>query len=88
MEKYSDELLKAYVNGYEIEENVLEKLEDDNNFMLRVFLLTNDFRMYYFCSERLKHDYAFIKTIIMKFVFNIPFICEVADIYIYKKSRR
>ncbi|MBR1748680.1 MAG: hypothetical protein IJ743_02660 [Bacilli bacterium] len=82
MEKYSDELLKAYVNGYEIEESVLEKLEDDNNFMLRVFLLTNDFRMYYFCSERLKHDYAFVKTIIMKFVSNIPFICEVAENYL------
>ena len=85
MEEFSNDLVTDYINGVPINENLLEKLEDSKDFMSRVFLSSKDpkmYRMYRFCSERLKKDYEFIKKIILRFRTNIPFICQVADDYI------
>ncbi len=82
MEKYSEKIVEDYINGNDIEEYEIEKLENDRSFMTQVIDLTNDEKMYHFCSDDLKKDYVFVKYLILKFRDNTNFITEVADYFL------
>ena len=82
MEKYSKKIVEDYINGNDIEEYDIEKLENDKNFMTQVIDLTNDEKMYHYCSDDLKKDYTFIKYLILKFRNNTDFITTIADYFL------
>lgn len=77
MEK-DNKLVYDYINGEYIDEEILNNLENNRCFMREVIKLTNDKRMYDFCSEELKKDYTFGKFLIFKFNDDISFIDKVA----------
>lgn len=79
--KYDINLIKDYVLGNDINCDINE-LEDDYNFMIDVINYTNDKKMYNFCTDKVKNNYDFVKYIIIKFKFDIKFICTVADNYL------
>ena len=82
MEKYNKELIINYIKGNHIEDYDLNELENDKVFMKKVIDISNDEKMYSFCSNNLKKDYEFIKYIILKFKNNINFITSVADYFL------
>ena len=82
MEKYNKELIINYINGNDIDDYDLNELEDDKLFMTKVIELSNDEKMYNFCSDNLKKNYEFTKYIILKFKNNIEFITSVADYFL------
>lgn len=76
--KEDNKLVYDYINGEYIDEEKLDNLENNRCFMREVIKLTNDKRMYDFCSEELKKDYSFGKFLIFKFNDDISFIDKVA----------
>ena len=81
MGKYSDEIVTAYVNGDFIEGFSIDELENDLEFMLKVFDLTKDKKMYNLCSESIKTNKEFVRYIVMSFSDDIEFITKVVKNY-------
>lgn len=71
-----------YINGNEIDVDVIEKLENDKSFMLAVFKITKDSNFYNLCSDDLKLNYEFVSELINLFRDNYEFITKVADHYV------
>lgn len=71
-----------YINGNEIDNDIIEKLENDKTFMLAVFKITKDTNFYNLCSDDLKYDYEFVSELINLFKNDSEFINKVADEYI------
>lgn len=86
MKKYDLKTAYDYINGNDIKDYTLEELEDDKDFMMMVLKITKDKKMYYFCSNRLKEDYDFIKFVIYEFKDDIDFICEIADNFLKSQN--
>jgi hypothetical protein len=78
----NDELLNKYINGDDLSEETIEKLENNKYFMEKVIDITNDPKMYYYCSDRIKKDPGFIRFLMKKFISNLDFLCEVTDFYL------
>lgn len=57
--KYNKSLINDYVMCNNIDDKIIEKLEDEAGFMREVLMTTDDPKMYYFCSNRLKKDIEF-----------------------------
>lgn len=72
-------LVNDYINGEDLEESLVEELENNPNFMLRVIFQTNDKKMYGFCSDSVKTNFNFVKAIINKFNQDEEFIIMVAE---------
>lgn len=80
--KYDLDLIYRYINGEDLGEYTLEELENNKFFMLQVLNITKDKNMYQFCSDELKRDYLFVKTIILNFKSDLEFIDQVASNYL------
>ena len=80
--KYGERLIKAYVNGDDLEGYDIEELENNASFMKSVILYTNDKNMYNLCSSELKSNYDFVSFIIDRYNKDYEFIDEVAINYI------
>lgn len=76
-----DKIVNDYINGVEIHDISLEKLENNKIFMEKVLTKTNDYRMYFYCSDKVKKDTGFIRFLIKKFINNIDFLVEAVDYY-------
>lgn len=77
-------LVNNYINGEDLEESLVEELENNPNFMLRVIFQTNDKKMYDFCSDSVKVNFNFVKSIINKFNQDEDFIIMVAEEFLSK----
>ena len=65
--RYEKKLIDDYINGNDIVGYNLEELEDNADFMREVLLRTEDAKMYYMCSNKLKGDLRFVLFLIEKF---------------------
>lgn len=64
---YNIDLIKKFINPYEDLGNYSrEELSDNQEFMLEVFKYSEEYRLFYSCSERLRKDLSFIKQLIAK----------------------
>ena len=77
----NDELLNKYINGDDLSEETIEKLENNKYFMEKVIDITNDPKMYHYCSKKVKTDPGFIRFLMKKFINNLDFICDAVDYY-------
>lgn len=75
-------LLNKYINGEFIEDSLLEKLEDDSEFMKGAIFLSGDKQIYNLCSNNVKMNYELIVFLINKFSSDEKFICQIADYYL------
>lgn len=82
--KYNTKLIWDYINGEEI--NNIDELESDYKFMLEVLKITNDKNMYNLCSEEIKNNYEFIKSVIEIFIQDKKFIKQIMDEYLQKQT--
>ena len=82
MTKYNKKLVFMYINGLEINDCLLQKLENTPGFMKEVITKTNDKKMYFLCSDNLKKNCSFVKFLILKYRDDKKFICKVADYYL------
>lgn len=76
-----DTLIDDYINGKEIDSNLLEQLEDNKLFMEHVIDKSNDYKMYYYASDKVKSDAGFVKFLMKRFTNKIDFLCEITDFY-------
>lgn len=82
MEKiYSEEIVKKYIDGEDIPYDI-DELENNAQFMLKVFEMSKDTRMYNLCSDNLTVNYEFIISVIDIFKGDYEFIYKVATEYI------
>jgi len=79
---YSKQTILDYIAGNDIPEELVEKLEDNEQFMMEVINLTKDKNMYHYCSSKLKNDFEFVKFLIRTFSTDDAFIKQVLDTYI------
>lgn len=82
MQKYSKQLILAYINGLEVDN--IDLLESDYKFMLQVIETSKDKNMYNLCSEEIKKNYEFIKHMIEIFKDDKDFINQISEEYISK----
>ena len=76
-----EKILDDYINGEYIDEELVKRLENNKLFMERVIDKTNDYKMYYYCSEKVKSDSGFIRFLMKKYMNNLDFLCEISDYY-------
>lgn len=79
MGKYNNKLVMDYINGNDIDGYDIDDLENDFEFMIQVIRLSDDKKMYNFCSEKVKKDYRLVKFLINKYNNDLKYICNVAD---------
>ena len=84
MKRINNKLVNEYINGDDIEDYTLEELQDNKLFMEKVIETTNDYKMYFHCSDRVKSNAGFVRFLIKKFSNNLDFLCEVANFYFEK----
>lgn len=65
---YDKKLVSDYIMGNDITDFTLEELEDNADFMREVIVKTDDPKMYYLCSDRLKFDLQFLQFVIERFI--------------------
>lgn len=82
--KYNTRLIWNYINGEEIKN--IDELESDYKFMLEVLRITNDKNMYNLCSEEMKNNHDFIKSVIEIFKKDKKFIKQIIDEYSRKEN--
>ena len=76
-----EKLIKNYIeNNLTKEER--NSLEDNFTFMLNLITITQDKTYYFNCSNNLKLNYEFIKTLIFKFQTDKTFIFYISDYYL------
>lgn len=83
MEKFSNEIVNAYINGENINGYSIDELENNAEFMIKVMEVTNDKNIYNHCSDELKVNEKFVKSVVVMFKDDIDFISNVADKYRY-----
>lgn len=66
--RYDKKLIYDYIMGNDIDGISLEELEDNVDFMREVIVKTNDPKMYYLCSDRLKIDFRFLVFLIERYI--------------------
>ena len=77
-----NEYVYKYINSDDIDDSTIELLENTKLFMEKVILITNDYKMYYYCSDKVKTDPGFVRFLMKKFTNNLDFLCEVANYYL------
>lgn len=77
MEIIDKELLKKYINGEEFEENLLDSLENNIEFMKAVVEATNDSNIYNVCSNNVRNDANFLVYMINKFDYDTDFVTKI-----------
>jgi len=82
MVKYSKELIFKYIHGDEIDEDLLEQLENDLDFMIEVIRVSQDKNFYNLCSFQLQNNYEFIKRFILLRKNDLEFINKLAKKYL------
>lgn len=80
------ELIKKYINGEELGEYNEQELEDDMMFMYAVMSYTNNPSIIALCSDRLRSDYHFVKSVINKFKDDYDAIRNIANYYLEKSN--
>ena len=80
--KISKELVFNYINGSDIPDYDIKDLENNRDFMIEVLKCTKDSKMYLFCSNNLKKDPQFIKSIINIFKNEKEFLDEIVKEYL------
>jgi len=86
--KYDENLINDYINGNDMDDDILEQLEDNTDFMIEVIKKSNDKKMYFFCSENVKKDFRFVEFFIKKFKDDINLINKVADTFINSRKKQ
>lgn len=74
-------LVNDYIDGKDIKEYSIEQLENNKYFMEKVLDTSNDYKMYHYCSDKVKTDTGFIRFLIKKFNNNLNFLCNAVDYY-------
>ncbi len=72
---YSPLIIDKYLNGDDLDLDV-DALENDPDFMLQVLKKSGDIKMYEFCSDSLKENADFVKSVIKLFPDNFEFLEE------------
>ena len=81
-DKYSPEIVEAYINGKDIKYNI-DELELDYKFMIRVLEATKDPKIYdKLCDDILKKDPLFVSDVIKVFSHNKKAVSKIAAEYI------
>ena len=60
-------MVNDYINGSDIDSDLLDELENNTDFMIEVIETSNDKKMYQFCSDNVLKDFKFISFFIQKF---------------------
>lgn len=76
---YDINIIRDYILANDINEQDVEKLENDVDFMISVIKYTKDRNMFRFCSDKVKKNYDFIKFMIFTFKNDLDFICQLSD---------
>lgn len=79
---YDKDLVYDYILGNDLGEYNPDELSNDYNFMIDVFNVRQDMKMYDLCSDELKCNYSFVKYIINMFKYNKQFTIKVANNYL------
>ena len=79
---YDLKLVYDYIWGNDIEGVSIDELESDPSFMLEVLERSKDKNMYELCSDNVKCDYNFVRSVIELFKDDLEFVCGVADFYL------
>lgn len=79
---YDLKLVYDYIWGNDIEGYSIDELESDSSFMLQVIERSKDKNMYELCSDEVKCDYNFVRSVIELFKDDLEFVCGVADFYL------
>ena len=87
LKKCNLELIKKYVTGEDLEENYIEELENNVDFMKDVINYTNDKNMYNLCSDEVKSNYGFVKFLFKKFNEDKKFIYNVLLYFVKNKEK-
>lgn len=80
--KYDRKIIWNYIHGNDLNGYDTEILENDREFMMDVINISNDKKMYNFCSEQLKGDYIFIKYLIEKYKTDIDYVRNLVSNFI------
>ena len=75
----NDKYLFNYIKGNKLEN--MDELHDDYKFMMKVIDITNDKKYYNLCSDRVKHNYNFVRFLMDKFSFDKSFIGVITYLY-------
>ena len=75
--RYDKEVLENYILGESINGFDIHKLENNEDFMREVIVYSNNPKLYYFCSEKLKMNSNFVLFIIEKFINNYQAIDDI-----------
>lgn len=84
---YNKKIIKEYIEGKYIDEDLLEELEDNTDFMIDVIEQSNDKKMYQFCSDNVLNDNKFVKYFIQKFSDDTNLIKEIADSFLKNRKK-
>lgn len=71
-----------YISGNDLEGCSIDDLENDPDFMAEVIKATRDKRMYNLCSDDVKKNYDFVKSMIIIFKEDTEFILRIAENYL------
>lgn len=85
--KYDKKLILDYVSGNDIEGYDIDELENDYKFMIEVIAYTKDKNMYALCSDEVKNNYMFIRSMVEIFYNDFDFIVELANKYLEKADQ-
>ena len=80
------ELIKKYINGEDLGNYSEKDLEDDMMFMYAVMSYTKNPNVIALCSDRLRCDYHFVKTVINKFKDDYEAIINIANYFLDKSD--
>lgn len=79
---YSKQTVLDYIAGNDIPEELVEQLEDNEQFMMEVIKLTKDKNMYHYCSSKVKNSFNFVKFLIETFSDDNEFLKQVSESFI------
>lgn len=76
---YTKKMVFDYLSGAEIADDLLEKLENDEKFMIEVINHSQDKKLYKYCSDKVKQSPDFVLFLIDTFDSDIDFIIEAVE---------
>ena len=82
MENYNNELINDYINCEIDDSSLVERLENNPQFMMSVISSTNDKRIYNLCSDKVKVDEKFVLFLVNKYKDDSAFIDSVGEVYL------
>lgn len=85
---YNKKTILDYINGNDIENYKIEDLENDTIFMKNVIKYTRDKNMYNLCSDKVKKDFNFIKSLIEIFKDDKEYIFKISKDFILNEENK